>query len=94
MCDVGNLYRGSLTSLFYYFFESLYYITDIQQAFKNICLDKMRFDGYSDMSAYIYGRIKKENMYASLKTHKSKYAVLYQGPYPKLDTAHEVWRKK
>ena len=33
-------------------------------------------------------------MYASLKTHKSKYAVLYQGPYPKLDTAREVWRKK
>lgn len=80
--------------MFYKFFKDMFHIADIYQAFKNICLDKMRFEGYSDMSAYIYGRIKKENMYASLKTHKSKYAVLYQGPYPKLDTAHEVWRKK
>lgn len=54
----------------------------------------MLSDGYFDMSAYIYGRIKKENMYASLKAHKSKYAVLYQGSYPKQDTALEVWRQK
>lgn len=80
--------------MFYNFFNDMFYIKDIYQAFKNICLDKMRFDGYSDMSAYIYGRIKKENMYASLKAHKSKYAVLYQGPYPKLDIALEVWREK
>ena len=54
----------------------------------------MLSDGYFDMSAYIYGRIKKENMYASLKAHKSKYAVLYQESYPKQDTALEVWRQK
>ena len=54
----------------------------------------MLSDGYFDMSAYIYSRIKKENMYASLKAHKSKYAVLYQESYPKQDTALEVWRQR
>lgn len=33
-------------------------------------------------------------MYARLKAHKSKYAVLYQESYPKQDTALEVWRQK
>ena len=36
---------------YFYFFDDLYYIEDIQQAFKNICLDKMLSDGYFDMSA-------------------------------------------
>ncbi len=35
---------------FYFFFDELYYIEDIQQAFKNICLNKMLSDGYFDMS--------------------------------------------
>lgn len=57
-------------------------------------MDKMLSDGYFDMSIYLYGRIKKEDMYASLTAHKSKYAVLYQGAYPKQDTAVSVWRSK
>lgn len=48
---------------YFYFFDDLYYIEDIQQAFKNICLDKMLSDGYFDMSAYIFGRLKKEDIY-------------------------------
>lgn len=54
----------------------------------------MLSDGYFDMSIYIYGRIKKEDMYASLIAHKSKYAVLYQGSYPTQDTAFDVWHSK
>lgn len=46
-----------------------------------ICMDKMLSDGYFDMSIYIYGRIKKDEMYAKLVAHKSKYAVLYRGAY-------------
>lgn len=53
---------GGVDAFFYfYFFDDLYYIEDIQQAFKNICLDKMLSDGYFDMSAYIFGRLKKED---------------------------------
>ena len=71
---------GGVDAFFYfYFFDDLYYIEDIQQAFKNICLDKMLSDGYFDMSAYIFGRLKKEDIYARLVASKSRYAVLYQG---------------
>ena len=67
-------------AMFSFFFERLYHIQDIQQAFKNICLDKMLSEGYFDMSLYIYGRIKKEDVRGRLAA--SKYAVLYDGAYP------------
>ncbi len=79
---------------YFYFFDDLYYIEDIQQAFKNICLDKMLSDGYFDMSAYIFGRLKKEDIYARLVASKSRYAVLYQGRFPNKNTASSVWRQK
>lgn len=79
---------------FYFYFDDLYYIQDIQQAFKNVCLDKMLSDGYFDMSVYIFGRIKKEDMYASLLAHHSRYAVLYRGAYPKQENAATMWREK
>lgn len=79
---------------FYYFFDDLYYIEDIQRAFKQICLEKMLSDGYFDMNAYISGRIKKEDMYAKLVSHHSKYAVLYKGSYPKQNNAATVWWDK
>ena len=46
------------------------------------------------MSVFIYGRIKKDEMYASLTAHKSKYAALYRGSYPKQDNAVSEWRAK
>ena len=79
---------------YFYFFDDLYYIRDIQQAFKNVCLDKMLSDGYFDMSVYIFGRLKKEDMYARLVSSKSKYAALYRGRFPNKDTASSVWRQK
>ena len=86
---------GGVDAFFYfYFFDDLYYIEDIQQAFKNICLDKMLSDGYFDMSAYIFGRLKKEDIYARLVASKSRYAVLYQGRFPNKNTASSVWRQK
>lgn len=66
----------------------------MQQAFKMICIDKMLSDGYFDMSIYIYGRIKKDEMYAKLVAYKSKYAVLYQGTYPNQDNALSEWESK
>lgn len=78
----------------FFFFDDLYYIRDIQQAFKNVCLDKMLSDGYFDMSVYIFGRLKKEDIYARLISSKSKYAALYQGRFPNKDMAFSVWRKK
>lgn len=63
----------------------------MQQAFKNVCLDKMLSDGYFDMSVYIFGRIRKEDMYARLSAHKSIYAILYNEAYPNQDEAYSVW---
>ena len=57
-------------------------------------MDKMLSDGYFDMSIYIYGRIKKDEMYAKLVACKSKYAVLYRGAYPNQDNARSVWNSK
>ena len=31
---------------FYYYYEQLYYNNEVQQAFKNVCLNKMLSDGY------------------------------------------------
>lgn len=59
-----------------------------------ICMDKMLSDGYFDMSLYIYGRIKKDEMYVMLVAHKSKYAVLYKGSYPNQDNALAEWNSK
>ena len=54
----------------------------------------MLSDGYFDMSKYIFGRIRKEDMYARLTARKSKYAVLYKGAYPKQDNAYSLWFQK
>lgn len=89
-----NLHKGAIIFYFYFFFDDLYYIPAIQQAFRNVCLDKMLSDGYFDMSAYIYGRLKKETIYAELTSAKSEFAVLYQGSYPTQDNALTVWREK
>lgn len=51
-------------------------------------------DGYADMSIYIFRRIKRETMYAKLVSSHSKYAVLYQGDYPKANNAFSIWLKK
>ncbi|MBQ7818724.1 MAG: FRG domain-containing protein [Bacteroidales bacterium] len=62
-------------------------------AFKLICLDKMLSDGYFDMSTYIFGRIRKADMYAKLTSEKSKFSVLYDKSYPKPEKAFEKWNQ-
>ena len=85
---------GAIVFYFFYFYDELYYIPDIQQAFKNVCLDKMLTDGYFDMNAYISGRLKKDSIYANLAAAKSKYARLYKSSYPKKENAANIWRSK
>lgn len=46
------------------------------------------------MSVYIFGRLKKEDIYAHLVSNKSKYVALYQGRFPNKDTAVSVWHQK
>ncbi len=77
-----------------FFFDDLYRISSIQQAFKNVCLDKMLSDGYFNMSVYILGKIKKEDIRRRLIHIKSRFAVLYDGAYPTEDTALEMWCQK
>lgn len=52
----------------------------------------MLADGYFDMSAYIYGRIKRESMYATLAAQKSRFAILYKNAIPKRERAQAVWK--
>ena len=59
-----------------------------------IFMDKMLSDGYFDMSIYIYGRLKKDEIYAKLTARKSKYAVLYRGAYPNHNNALSEWKLK
>ena len=78
---------------FFFFFDNLYFIQDIQQAFKKVCLDKILSDGYFDMSKFIYARIRKEDMLAKLTSRKSKFAELYKNSIPKKDDAYSVWTR-
>lgn len=79
--------------MFFFFFNELYYIPEIQKAFNNICLDKMLSDGYFDMSMYIFARIRKEDMLSKLVLRKSKYAVLYKKSFPTEENAVNLWRQ-
>lgn len=80
--------------MFFFFFNSLYLIHEVQQAFNIICLNKMLSDGYFDMSIYIYGRLKKEDIRGRLMSEKSKYVILYEGAYPEKETAYDMWKRK
>lgn len=77
---------------FFSFFDELYNVRAIQKAFKNICWNKMLSDGYFDMSSYIFGRIKKYDIYAKLTGEKSKYALLYKTTYPTKENASNLWK--
>lgn len=79
--------------MFFFFFQELYNIPTIQQAFKNICFDKMLSDGYFDMNQYINKRITKEQFYLSLVKEKSEYAILFDRnkKYPKAESAVNYW---
>lgn len=76
---------------YYYFYDNLYSIADIKKAFKKICLDKLLIDGYFDMSIYIEGKLRKEDIYARLKKQESRYAVLYKEEFPEFEKAREFW---
>lgn len=77
--------------MFFFFFDELYYISEIKRAFENILFEKMLKDGYFDMRKYISGRIKKENMLSMLEKEESKYALLYKKAYPVKENAFRLW---
>ena len=76
---------------FFFFFEQLYNVFEIQEAFKKVCLEKMLHDGYIDMHVFIKGRMTKEDISAKLKKEGSKYEALYQKTFPKQDLAYKFW---
>ena len=71
--------RRRLSSSFNFFFDDLYWVEEVQQAFKMICMDKMLSDGYFDMSIYIYGRIKKDEMYCKTCCAQVKIRCIVPG---------------
>ena len=80
--------------MFYFFFDELYYRPVVHRAFKMVMLDKMLKDGYFDMSIYVGGSIRKQDIIDRLKSEGSKYCRLYDGSYPKPDTAAQEWDKR
>lgn len=78
---------------FFFFFEELYHIEDIRQAFKDICYEKLNMDGYIDMNPYIKKTYDKKEILLDLQAHKSRYTPLYQQAYPKGDEAVNTWDK-
>lgn len=80
--------------MYSYFIENLYNQTEIHQAFEIVCVKKMLTDGYIDMSAFIYGRIKKEDMLGKLMSIKSRFAVLYKDSFPTKENIAELWYQK
>lgn len=79
--------------MFFFFFNDLYFIPDIKQAFRNICLDKMLVDGWFDMSRFIHVRYTKEYMLFNLTRNKSKYAILFSERYPDPRNAFKKWEE-
>lgn len=76
---------------FYFFFDKLYHIPEIQEAFSHVCIDKMLYDGYCDMSCYIKNSLTKEDMLHRLAICKSKYMPLFQTPFPSDENAYNYW---
>ncbi len=81
--------------MFFFFFFDNFEICNkpaVQQAFKNICLDKMLIDGYFDMRKYVEAKIDRYLMFAKLRKENSRYAILYKASYPKdRDMALSKW---
>ena len=60
-------------------------------AFNKICVEKMLYDGYCDMSYFVNAQISQEEMLYRLANCKSKYIELYRHPYPSQDVAYKKW---
>ena len=71
--------------------SALFAVPQIKAAFDTACIGLLKNRGYLDMSMYISGRLKKEDLYAALKTQDSAYAALYAGAYPDPDTLVSHW---
>lgn len=76
---------------FFFFFNRLETIPAIEQAFQKICLDKILYDGYFDMSRYVFARSSREEMIYRLAVDQSKYIKLFQIDYPDHETAYDKW---
>ena len=76
---------------FFFFFDLADNIQTIKKAFEMICFEKMKNDGYIEMSSYINRTISNEEMSFRLATVKSKFINLYKMEYPTKDTIRQVW---
>ncbi len=78
----------------YFASDYFYEIREIEAAFKRLCLDKLREDGYIDMHVYIEGKISKKDMQMRLSARNSQYTALYKDAYPKDGvSAFYFWQK-
>lgn len=71
------IFVSFMGGVFLAFFDILYKLDIVQQAFKMVVLDKMLNEGYIDMSTYIGQGINKEKMHSILEKENSKYTSLY-----------------
>ena len=78
---------------FFFFFNSDDDVRTIGKAFEMICLEKMKYDGYIEMSSYIDRTISNEEMLFRLAAIKSRFINLYKTEYPTKDTIRQTWEK-
>lgn len=78
---------------FFFFYDSLYRIKDIRDAFEIIVCNKLLADGYVDLSAFLGAKLKKEVILEKLVKANSKYAILYTNSYPDKNRILETWNQ-
>ena len=78
---------------FFFFFNLADDVPTIGKAFEMICLEKMKNDGYIEMSSYIDRTISNEEMLFRLAAIKSRFINLYKTEYPTKDTIRQTWEQ-
>lgn len=87
---------GDIKMFFFFFFDNyeLCNKTIVQQAFSNICLNKILIDGYCDMRKYIDAKIDRHFMLGKLIEENSIFSNLYYEEYPQdKDMALMEWEQ-
>ncbi|MBD5636935.1 MAG: hypothetical protein HDP28_03820, partial [Clostridia bacterium] len=70
---------------FFFFFDKIHDKPIIQQAFKNICYNKMLVDGYFDVRRYLDGKISRLDFLVKLINEESVVAKLFENEYHPAD---------
>lgn len=74
------------------FFEDLYEIPEVKEAFLVTIANRLQDYGYFDMNQFIKTTKTKKEFREELRKVHSKYEILYKEAYPSKEDAYEFWR--